>query len=58
MDSSEHVDAMDVEPDHGRSYIEKDATYLSTGGTAIFPCTIRYIYLTILDLTHLLVRHS
>ena len=52
MDSSEHVDAMDVEPDQGRSYIEKDATYLTTGETAIFPCTIRYMDLTILDVTH------
>ena len=52
MDSSEHVDAMDVEPDHGRSYIEKDATYLTTGETALFPSTIRYMDLTILDVTH------
>ena len=60
MDFSEHVDARDVVPNthththshHGPSYIEKDATYLCTGETAIFLCTIRYMDLKILDLTH------
>jgi hypothetical protein len=48
IDSSEHVDAMNVDLD----YIEKDSLYLSTGGTAIFPCTFRFMDLTVLGLTH------
>ena len=40
---------MDVDPDHDRSYIEKNAIFLPT---AIFPCTIRYTDLTSLNLTH------
>ena len=47
-DSSEHLDAMVVDLD----YIEKDAIYLSTGETAIFPLTIRYMDLTALNLTY------
>ena len=38
-------DAMDIDVD--------DATYLSEGSTAIFPCTIRYMDLTFLELKHL-----
>ena len=45
------ANAMDVVPDP-HSYIEKDAIYLSTGDTAIFPCTIRYMDLRPLGLTH------
>ena len=33
-------------------YIEKDAIYLSTEETAIFPLTIRYMDLTALNLTY------
>ena len=38
-------DAMDIDVN--------DATYLSEGSTAIFPCTIRYMDLTFLELKHL-----
>lgn len=53
--ASEHVGVMDVDPNpdlNSRSYIENDAIYLSTGNSAMFPCTIRYMDLTILGLTH------
>ena len=46
-----HADTMDVVPDPD-SYIEEDANYLSTGDAAIFPCTIRYMDLRVLELTH------
>jgi hypothetical protein len=54
---SDPVDAaaMDVDPDPNSSshpYIDADAAYLSTGATAIFPCTIRYMDLTLLKLKH------
>ena len=49
--------AMDVGPDptslaESQSYIQEDTNYLSTGDTAIFPCTIRYIDLVTLGLKH------
>jgi len=46
-----HANAMDVVPDPD-SYIEEDAVFLSTGDTAILPCTIRYMDLGALELTH------
>jgi hypothetical protein len=51
FDAAFEHDVMDVDPDP-RSYVEKDAIYLSTGDTAIFPRTIRYMDLTVLNLTH------
>ena len=39
------VDTVDIDVD--------DTTYLSEGSTAIFPCTIRYMDLTFLQLKHL-----
>ena len=46
-------DAMDIDPNSAssiESYINDDATYLSTGVTGVFPCTIRYMDLTSLGL--------
>ena len=37
---------------NAKSYIDEDATVLSLGPTAIFPCTIRYMDLTCLNLRH------
>ncbi|KIL59458.1 hypothetical protein M378DRAFT_111046, partial [Amanita muscaria Koide BX008] len=55
--SSDVVDdadaAMVIDPDPGSSdcsYIYSDADCLSTGTTAIFPCTIQYMDLTVLEL--------
>jgi hypothetical protein len=46
---------MDSDPDPGSSdssYINNDAVSLSTGTTAIFPCTIQYMDLTVLKLVN------
>lgn len=55
MDASEAIEQSDVsaEPDSsGISYIVTDAAHLSKGTTAIFPCTVRYMDLTIFNLEH------
>ena len=36
--------------------VDEDATHLSTGDTAIFPCTIRYMDLRVLELTNFSTR--
>ena len=46
-----HANAMDVVSDPD-SYIDEDAIYLSTGDTAIFPCTVRYVDKGAFELTH------
>jgi hypothetical protein len=46
---------MDIDPNPISSieaYINTDAIYLSTGATAVFPCTIRYMDLTCLELNY------
>jgi hypothetical protein len=47
-------DATDIDVDDDSSSIAADAAYLSEGSTAIFPCTIRYMDLTFLELKHLI----
>jgi hypothetical protein len=52
VDANATDDAMDIDAETDAD-IDADEAYLSEGVNAVFPCTIRYIDLTFLNLEHL-----
>ena len=51
-----HANTTDADPDPVLYYIKEDVFYLSTRDTPIFPSTIRYMDLRVLELTHFTTR--
>jgi hypothetical protein len=52
-DTMDNAVDIDADPDSSNLSLAADAAYLSEGRIAVFPCTIRYIDLTILKLEYL-----
>jgi len=52
-DTMDYAMDIDADPDSSTLSIAADPAYLSEGRSAVFPCTFRYIDLTILKLEYL-----